>query len=327
MMKKISVVRLLAAAAGLVLAIGCTNYATIDAIGQDEQQKVDQVLAHVSQSRMSADLQAIETNQTTADNSAYRQTYPISELQAAGYPTPTHVSGVAYFGYDNFYVEVLGTDTTLRPVFIQAHFDRVWGSPAMDDNASGLVGALECARAIHESGVTFKHTIRVLFYDAEELGMVGSHAYVDTLTDAELPSFFINFEMIGYTAPEDMTNLLNGQPSGNWIGVYAPVWASQYPVDFANAASIFTPDLPYYATFIPANWEDSPIIDNLGRSDHRWFWMRNTPGLMITDGAELRNPNYHQPTDTFATLDLAFMTKVVKASLATALLKAEPVLP
>jgi aminopeptidase YwaD len=327
MMRKISLVRFFSAAAGLVLTIGCTNYAAIGAIGQDAQLKVDQVLAHVSQSRMSADLQAIENNQVTTDNSAFRKSYPISELQAAGYPAPSHFSGTAYFGYDDFYVEIPGADTTLRPVFIQAHFDRVWGSPAMDDNASGLVGVLECARAIQESGIAFKHTIRLLFYDAEELGMVGSQAYVDSLTDAQLPSFFINFEMIGYTAPEDKTNLLNGQAAGNWIGVYAPVWASTYPVDFAKAASVFTPDLPYYATFIPGNWEDSPIIDNLGRSDHRWFWKRNSPGLMVTDGAELRNPNYHQPTDTYATLDLAFMTKVVKASLATALLKAEPVLP
>jgi hypothetical protein len=31
---------------------------------------------------------------------------------------------------------------------------------------------------------------------------------------------------------------------------------------------------------------------------------------MLTDTANFRNPNYHQPTDTIETLNLAFMAQV-----------------
>ena len=33
---------------------------------------------------------------------------------------------------------------------------------------------------------------------------------------------------------------------------------------------------------------------------------------MVTDTAFLRNPNYHMPSDTMATLDFAFMAELVR---------------
>jgi hypothetical protein len=32
--------------------------------------------------------------------------------------------------------------------------------------------------------------------------------------------------------------------------------------------------------------------------------------MMVTDTANMRNPNYHKPSDTIATLDLDFLTGV-----------------
>ena len=40
---------------------------------------------------------------------------------------------------------------------------------------------------------------------------------------------------------------------------------------------------------------------------------------MLTDTANFRNPNYHQPSDTLDTLDLDFARNVTQATLATAL--------
>jgi hypothetical protein len=36
----------------------------------------------------------------------------------------------------------------------------------------------------------------------------------------------------------------------------------------------------------------------------------------VTDTANFRNPNYHQPSDTLATLDLGFLTDATKATAA-----------
>ncbi len=45
---------------------------------------------------------------------------------------------------------------------------------------------------------------------------------------------------------------------------------------------------------------------------------------MITDTAFLRNPHYHEATDTLATLDLPFLRQVDTATAATAARLASP---
>jgi Zn-dependent M28 family amino/carboxypeptidase len=55
------------------------------------------------------------------------------------------------------------------------------------------------------------------------------------------------------------------------------------------------------------------------RSDHAPFWATGYPAMLATDTANFRNPNYHQPTDTLATLDKPFLfgsTRVVTAGVA-----------
>jgi len=47
-------------------------------------------------------------------------------------------------------------------------------------------------------------------------------------------------------------------------------------------------------------------------SDHSSFWKSGYPALMITDTAFLRNPNYHQSSDTENTLNYGFLAEVVK---------------
>jgi Zn-dependent M28 family amino/carboxypeptidase len=61
-----------------------------------------------------------------------------------------------------------------------------------------------------------------------------------------------------------------------------------------------------------------PPLNNLGRSDHGAFWDRRIPALMLTDSANFRNPHYHQPTDTPATLDYERLAAVTTATAATA---------
>lgn len=56
---------------------------------------------------------------------------------------------------------------------------------------------------------------------------------------------------------------------------------------------------------------------NFRRSDHARFWDAGIPALFINDGANFRNPHYHQPTDRLDTIDLAFMTNIVKTTVAT----------
>ncbi len=55
------------------------------------------------------------------------------------------------------------------------------------------------------------------------------------------------------------------------------------------------------------------LIPELFLSDHASFWAHGYPALMLTDTVPLRNPHYHQPTDTVETLDIDFLTGVAAA--------------
>ncbi|HLK98135.1 MAG TPA: M28 family peptidase, partial [Hymenobacter sp.] len=50
-----------------------------------------------------------------------------------------------------------------------------------------------------------------------------------------------------------------------------------------------------------------------GLSDHRNYWSFGYDAIMINDTSFLRNPNYHQTTDTIDTLDFRRMAEVVTA--------------
>ncbi len=52
------------------------------------------------------------------------------------------------------------------------------------------------------------------------------------------------------------------------------------------------------------------IVPDTRRSDHAPFWDNGYKAIMVTDTANLRNPYYHLPSDTFSTLDLDFLTGV-----------------
>ena len=54
------------------------------------------------------------------------------------------------------------------------------------------------------------------------------------------------------------------------------------------------------------------VLPDVRLSDHSPFWDQGYNAIMITDTSFLRNPNYHEPTDTVKTLDLTFFSKVVE---------------
>ena len=60
-----------------------------------------------------------------------------------------------------------------------------------------------------------------------------------------------------------------------------------------------------------------PGMRHLSRSDHLSFWKAGIPAILITDTADFRNPNYHQPTDTPGTLDYERVAAIVQATAVT----------
>jgi hypothetical protein len=62
-------------------------------------------------------------------------------------------------------------------VILGAHLDSVAGSPGAFDDGAGVVTTLEVARVVRAAG-TARRTLRVVAFTGEELGLVGSRAYV-----------------------------------------------------------------------------------------------------------------------------------------------------
>jgi hypothetical protein len=52
------------------------------------------------------------------------------------------------------------------------------------------------------------------------------------------------------------------------------------------------------------------LLPDVRRSDHSPFWDQGYAAVMATDTSFLRNPHYHQASDTIASLDLPFLTAV-----------------
>jgi hypothetical protein len=201
-------------------------------------------------------------------------------------------------------------------LIVGAHYDTKPGTPGADDNASAVAALLELARWI---GSHFRSPgprccqLVLAAYDLEECGFVGSYVHSRELQRAGAPVCgMISLEMLGYTdhTPRSQRlppHLVKLYPSvGNFIGVCANE-ASQKLLQIVTPAMKAIPELPVESIAVPGRGERLPEIR---LSDHSSFWDRDYPALMITDTSFLRNPHYHQPSDTPQTLDYPFMAKV-----------------
>jgi Peptidase family M28/PA domain len=82
-------------------------------------------------------------------------------------------------------------------VMAGGHLDSVRGGPGIDDNGSGTVTLIEAAEAIGPTPPGAK--VRMAFWAAEELGLLGSRRYVRSLDSAERDRIdgYLNFDIVG----------------------------------------------------------------------------------------------------------------------------------
>jgi hypothetical protein len=76
--------------------------------------------------------------------------------------------------------EIAGTDRKDEVVMLGAHLDSWHAATGATDNAVGCAIVMEAARILKAIGVTPRRTIRVALWGGEELGLLGSQAYVRT---------------------------------------------------------------------------------------------------------------------------------------------------
>lgn len=88
-------------------------------------------------------------------------------------------------------------------IVIGAHMDTLsFNKPGADDDASGSSALLEILQNVLETQSTFKKTVHLIFYAAEEVGLVGSRYVVDHFLKNGLNvSAVMQLDMIGYEHP------------------------------------------------------------------------------------------------------------------------------
>ena len=198
-----------------------------------------------------------------------------------------------------------------RPsIIIGAHYDTVPDSPGVDDNGSGVAVLLSLAKALSDR--TYEYPVRLIAFDMEEFGLLGSTHYVQSLTAAqERIKVMLSLEMLGYTddAPDSQAyppGLKYFYPNqGNFIALVGNV-RSLLSMRFLSK-KIQQAGAPCECLPVPFNGQPLPATR---RSDHAPFWDAGFPAMMVTDTADFRNPYYHSPNDTLETLNLTFITQI-----------------
>jgi len=208
----------------------------------------------------------------------------------------------------NFILKLSGRNHWRRPLLIGAHYDGPLHSVGADDNASGMAALLELGRRWKQNPP--RRPVWLVAFDQEEWGMLGSDALARKLKDdKQRLKLMVSLEMLAYTSesqryPHPAMSRIYGN-RGDFIALVANAKASLMLPALAHRMGLHvkTKILP-----VPRAGKDVPDVR---LSDHSPFWDQGYNALMVTDTSFMRNPNYHQMTDTIQTLDLNFFAEVV----------------
>lgn len=207
-----------------------------------------------------------------------------------------------------------------RRLIVGAHYDVCGDQPGADDNASAVAGLLELATLVFQRQPMLNYRIDFVTYSLEEppffgTEKMGSYIHARSLHRENTEVIgMICLEMIGF-----FSDIPNSQPYPS------PELAARYS-DKANF--IIVVGIEEYVAFnqqvhqLMVNQAEIDVqIINFkysaslaGLSDQRSYWAFGYPALMINDTSFIRNPNYHQKSDTIDTLDFEKMGAVVNAT-------------
>ncbi len=303
----------------------------VQTIDQDRLKKHVQKLTQIGSRLRKRPVAFRELNQANYNPNAQTQKmiYIKNKLQSYGYKVQ-YEKGFGRIDLPgmkpvNLVVTKKGTQKSRDVIELGAHYDTM-ANPGADDNASGVAGVLEVARAL--SKIKLKRTVRMIFYDLEELGMIGSEHHVKKIKQQRNEKFAgaYVFEMIGFSdktpnsqrSPVRIPHVFDPPTTGDFIALMADRKSHQLRINFENVSKKYVKSLKFYGTSIAGK------IPDAYRSDHASYWRAGFKAIMITDTANFRNKNYHQKTDTIQTLDFEFMTRVVQAMTATLITYAQP---
>lgn len=245
-----------------------------------------------------------------------RNVVKYSQLQAAQRYIEQSFAGAGLFPrrdtYDvderlcyNIEAEIRGSSPQI--VLVGAHYDSVIGATGANDNASGVAGMLALARRFAKKPAT--STLRFVAFVNEEppyfqTKKMGSYVYASGCkARGDQITAMVSLETIGYfsDAPDSQKYPSPGlgifyPKTANFIGFVGNVASRDL---LRRSLGLFRAQakLPSQGAALPA------FIPGVAWSDQWAFWEHGYPGIMVTDTALFRYPDYHKMTDTPDKLD------------------------
>jgi len=196
-----------------------------------------------------------------------------------------------YFGR-NIIAEIPGNGEGI--VVVCAHYDSVAWSPGVDDDGSGIACVLEIARLIQQ--IELSASVRCILFDGEEQGLLGSHEYVKSCIEkGENIIGVLALDKIGYAPDEEAGSIirLHASPESFWMREVALSVAKKYP-------KLINLEITAYG------------FD--ASSDHKSFVDNGFCGINLVE--EELNPMYHTSFDVVEYINLSYLLKVCRLSLA-----------
>lgn len=197
-------------------------------------------------------------------------------------------------------VTVIGKDIQAPAIVIGAHMDTLDGRmPGAGDDGSGSSSIMEMARVLLSSNTTFQRPIYIIWYAAEERGLVGSQYVVEHFQKHSIPvKAAIQFDMTGYRVdPKDPTMWVYtdhvDRGLSNFVAKLIDTYV-QVPVDYSQCG---------YGCSDHASWDDEGI----------------PAAFPCESNFDEHNPYIHSSADTMELLSLEHMTNFSKLAVAFAI--------
>lgn len=236
-------------------------------------------------------------------------------LQLRNQPGPTTIklkASVQSFQARNVIAQTK-TGSSHDVVMAGAHLDSVPEGPGINDDGSGVAAVLETAVQLGSSPQVH-NAVRFGFWGAEELGLIGSRDYVESLDLDGLKdlALYLNFDMLAspnpgyftYDGDQSLPPDTRGQP----VVPEGSAGLERTLVDYLKSAGKTARDTSFD-----------------GRSDYDGFTLAGVPAGGLFSGAEGKmssveakmwsgnadqpfDPNYHQKTDTLDHINSAALT-------------------
>jgi hypothetical protein len=285
-------------------------------------------MARVDASLLMQHVERLSYERVQSRDRARTRTYITQALTSAGW----HVTEQAFGNGAVNLVADWGTSPQAKgiksgTIIVGAHYDTVRRSPGADDNATGVAVLLEIGRLLQNA--TAPRHLRLVFFDQEELGLLGSIAYVDRPSNVQGVRAAIILDMVGYACYQDgCQQYPSGVPATlpDSRGDFLAVIGNQENTALLNAFLIpklvqtFKINRLLQLSYQAAQGNLPAVValpvplqglltPDLLRSDHAPFWQKRIGAVLVTDTANFRSPHYHQPTDTPENIDQAFFSK------------------